>query len=621
MADWQLSVLAGGRLQKGEKILSLERKTAALLSYLCLEGPTSRSKLAGLLWPDSSEHTARANLRQLLKRLREASGDELISADDPMSISSELECDAAKLQVAAFLERHDQLGSLSGEFLSGYDYDDCPDFDDWRLATRDRLAEVRRELLMNALQKHEESGDYRSALDWAQQLLASNPISEETHRSVMRLHYQLGDRPAALKAYQRCKDILKREFGVEPLAETVALARAIDQGSVTPQSGNRTRQPSIPLSILRPPVLAGREAAWAQLEQAWAQSKPIFVSGDPGIGKSRLISDFVASKGAFLLLEARPNDRHIPLSSHARYLRQMLQMTSDPLEPWVRSELSRLIPELSDTGPISLNSATDKLRLIEAEFTLAQRATRGLVAIVNDDLHYMDATSFEAAVNLAARLVAPWQEDGPRSLSAFRRGELAPVVEAELHRLLAADAAVLIELEPLSPAAVRDMLGGLELSELNGLSDFFSRYTGGNPLFIVETVKSLFEAGALGRALPKHLPLPGRVRALLSQRLARLSASALRLLQVAALADEAFDTELARDVLDMDLLQLTDALAELEAAQMLRGGRFSHNLLLETVREELPLSVKALLWERISEALGTGEASAELARLHTARHE
>ncbi|WP_309571489.1 hypothetical protein [Deinococcus sp.] len=49
-----------------------DRRTSALLAYLSIEGPTPRSRLAGLLWPEVPEGTARANLRQTLRRLRQS---------------------------------------------------------------------------------------------------------------------------------------------------------------------------------------------------------------------------------------------------------------------------------------------------------------------------------------------------------------------------------------------------------------------------------------------------------------------------------------------------------------------------------------------------------------------
>ena len=91
----------------------------------------------------------------------------------------------------------------------------------------------------------------------------------------------------------------------------MALARRIDQGERLPGPLPRGAR-ELPLSMLRPPVLTGREAAWAQLEAAWAAGQTIYVTGAPGVGKTRLAQDFVASKGRALYLPGHPGAEQVP---------------------------------------------------------------------------------------------------------------------------------------------------------------------------------------------------------------------------------------------------------------------------------------------------------------------
>lgn len=73
MAKSHLRLLGRAALGR-ESWIPLERKVAGVLAYLALEGPTPRSKLAGLLWPETHERVARNNLVQSLRRLRRAVG-------------------------------------------------------------------------------------------------------------------------------------------------------------------------------------------------------------------------------------------------------------------------------------------------------------------------------------------------------------------------------------------------------------------------------------------------------------------------------------------------------------------------------------------------------------------
>lgn len=235
---------------QNRQLRPLERKTAGLLAYLSLEGSTSRSKLAGLLWPESTESTARNNLAQALRRLKQAAGAEVVRGGDVLELLG-LTVDVALLQVAHFAGRHQELAEARGVLLEGCDYDDCPDFDDWLLVQREKLAELRRMSLAALSDGLEQAGQYLEALAYAERLLEQDLLSEAAHRRVMRLLYLSGDRPAALRAYERCQTVLKRELGVAPLAETQALAAQITQGAGLEQSAPRKKAPSLSVCCAR----------------------------------------------------------------------------------------------------------------------------------------------------------------------------------------------------------------------------------------------------------------------------------------------------------------------------------------------------------------------------------
>ena len=141
----RLDVLGVPRLSAGDVVLvPLERKLAAALSYLSLEGATSRSRLAGLLWPESPEATARNNLSQMLRKLRLAVGAELVAGSDSLDLLPGVEVDVIRLRQGFAQGRTGELLAQSGELLPGLSYDDCPDLDDWIAAERERVVEWRR---------------------------------------------------------------------------------------------------------------------------------------------------------------------------------------------------------------------------------------------------------------------------------------------------------------------------------------------------------------------------------------------------------------------------------------------------------------------------------------------
>jgi len=106
----------------------LERKDAAWLAVLALQGGTSHDTLAGWLWPDVPQKTANLNLRQRIFRLRHETGQELLQAADVVLPLPELQCDAALDPVA---------GADEAPLLASLAYDDCPVFADWLRLQRD----------------------------------------------------------------------------------------------------------------------------------------------------------------------------------------------------------------------------------------------------------------------------------------------------------------------------------------------------------------------------------------------------------------------------------------------------------------------------------------------------
>jgi DNA-binding SARP family transcriptional activator/tetratricopeptide (TPR) repeat protein len=578
----------------------LERKTAGLLAYLALEGATSRSKLAGLLWPQSQEGTARNNLRQMIRRVREGSGVALFAGDDPLTLTPDLMADAARLELEFFAGHFQEVVSFGGELLSGHDYEDCTEFTEWLLAQREHLTALRRDALNQLIEHAERTGDHRSALMHAESLLEMNPISEVAHRNAMRLLYLLGDRGAALRAFERCRAVLTRELGVEPLPETTALARQIEAGEhvATPTAPARRE---IPLSVQRPPRLVGRSREWTALETAWDAGLGVLVGGEPGVGKTRLALEFVTQKGAFTLIEGRPGDENLPYSTLARGLRTTLMNHPElMLEVWVRRELSRLIPSFELDAPPPITSDAERLRFFEAVASVYEESIRrGVLVLVIDDLQFVDAASFEAVQYIISRFESL---TGPhlRSLFTFRTNELRPETDAVMQQRLSAGQVALIEVRRLGEDALLDLLSAIGIPGLSELGPALGRHTGGNPLFILETLRSLIESGDLERGLTARLPVPERLGSLVARRLERLTPAAQRLARTVAVAGTDFDLELGARVLESHVVDLSAPWAELEAAQVVSGAGFAHDLLAEAALKSVPAPIRVLLHKRIA---------------------
>lgn len=614
----RLELLGGARLHRPDGVTRLERKSAALLALLSLDGPTSRARLAGLLWPDSPDSTARNNLRQLLRRMRAALGEGLVEGADALSVPAAVEVDAR----AAADSRADASGT-GGTLLAGLEYDDLPELARWLEARRESLQGARGEAEARELTRLEREGDLPGAVALARRAVEREPLSEEAHRRLMRLLYVVGDRGAALAVFERLRALLKSELGVTPLHETVALARELAAAAQrAPAPGAGTPAARIPLTVLRPPVLAGREREWAQMEEAYAAGKGVVLGGPPGVGKTRLMQDFLNTHGRPLFFAGRPGDRAVPYGTHARTYRQMLEALGNPPMPeWVRRELARILPQLGDAPP-PLRDETEKLRFFQAKTELHRMAyAAGFDGLGFDDLQYVDAASGEAGNYVLSQVRGAGADTPIFTVHCYRTGELPPDLEAIVRAAHDAGMLLHLELQPLAVEGVGALLSSLGVPGLEGLAQPLTGYTGGNPFFLLETVKHLVETGMVeaasaSPALPAHLTPPGAVRPVIAGRLERLSAPALQLARVLAVLGESFTLELAGEVLDAGPVALAIWWSELEVAQVVRAQAFSHDLLEETVAATTPAPVAAMLHRRAAVALEARGASPALLALH-----
>ncbi|THF68176.1 hypothetical protein E7T06_17740 [Deinococcus sp. Arct2-2] len=620
---WQVTLLGGAALSApGVGYTLLERKMAACFAYLVLEGPTFRARMADLLWPDSPEATARNNLSQLLRKVRLTTGRDLITPGNPLAIAGDLDVDVARLRDLFARGQYAELVGLNPALLPGLTYDDCPDLDDWVRSEREMLEGWWVQALSHESARLEREGDLGAALELAGRLLAADPVSEDAYRRMMRLQYARGDRAAALRAYSRCVETLRREFGTGPLAETQELAREIDQGTLSVPVGTGPARHALPLAVLRPPRLVGREREWAMMEDACARGLWVFIGGEAGSGKTRLALDFAASKGESRVNSARPGDQTQPWATSIRHLREGLRQRPDllpTLEPWVRLELSRLLPELALNGqdPPPIVNEEEMLRLRHAVFILQLALHEGAQTSVADDWQYFDQqtnTNGQYLYGPASR--ARSSRSLPPLIVTYRPSELPQESWALLRQFVAQGLAVSITLGPLDEDSLGALMDDLDVPNDPSTRNRLIRHTGGNPVFLLETVKHLIETGQFGKSLPERLPLPVKVAQVIEQRLNGLSTPALQAARAAAILQRDFTVDLVADMLGAPLLELLEAWGELESAQVVRGDGFWHDLIYEAVAAQIPNSVHTLLHRNAARALERSGANP----LRTAQH-
>lgn len=583
---------------------ALERRSAALLALLALNGATPRAKAAALVWPEADDAHANNSLRQRIFKLRQICGRDVIVTDKSISLAHDIAHDlhAPLARLAADAE------SCQGEVLGELDFADSRELDEWIGVARQRWRGELARALAELASRLEGEGRIALALRLGERLIEADPTQEHAHRRVMRLHYLRGDRAGAMAAFDRCRILLKTELGVLPDRETQDLQRLIESSEVPVSRAAAPRS----AAVLRPPRLIGRNAEWQRLQQAWEQGQATLILGEAGIGKSRLLADFAAAH-AGVVVSARPGDSSVPYTALARLLRAIFERTRPPADDNVMRELARILPELGAPGAGPL--APLRLRLA-VETCLRQCAGHELGLLALDDVQFADLASLELlpAVAQAARTPAA----SIRWLLASRPGEMPE----PLHAWGAAqdtDALTSVVLVPLDLPAIAQLLDSLALPGFDAAqwAAAIARHTGGNPMFILETLRSLWEGGQAPALQPGGaLPLPADVGSLIERRLQQLSPDALNLARVAALAGQDFTPELAASVLERRVIDLAEPWRELEAAQVIRDNAFAHDLILEATARSVPRVISRAMHARVATYMEAQQASAARIALH-----
>ncbi|NNF64553.1 MAG: AAA family ATPase, partial [Acidimicrobiia bacterium] len=600
-----------------------------------------RSRLAGTFWPDSDETTARKRLSRTLWQIRTACDPyPIIEAQhDWIAISSDSVVSVDVLDYEDLLSTtgehagRDELQNLAravdlyrGDFMAGH-------YEPWVTEEQDRLRLLQQASLRRLVTQYQSRGSLEPALIAARRLVHIEPWDEAAHRQVMRLCVLLRRPEEALRQFRECRSILSSEMDMEPSPETVDLAEEVHAQLASASVSRPKRQQMLA------PVFVAREAERDLMIDALDRSlggngSVILLEGPGGIGKSSLVSqisddarwrnievldysyDDTTSTGAFQSIREAVGPAITPLRAE--------QLAESLDDVWL-AEAARIVPTVGrarrELTAAQMTGDDERWRIREAiAQVLLALARLQPTLLVLEDVHWADTDTLEVVERLASAI-------GDAALVvclAFRREEAMARDDTwrsltQIDRLPSSRRVTLGELRRDDVVRLVTALGG-PVDSAEALADRLLEHAGGNPLFVVETVKGLLvDNGQTGiESIPRDMPLASNVTELVRRRLDRLDANALAVVSATSVFGRPAGVDELVALTKMERREVLAGLASAVQTHVLldeeSGCVFSHNLVKRVVYDSIVWNRRAKLHRRTGDLLsGVSAPAAEVA--------
>jgi DNA-binding SARP family transcriptional activator len=496
---------------------------------------------------------------------------------------------------------------------------------EWTIAERERLKERYLVVLTELAETYAQQGFFRRSINLCQQILSLDPWREAAFLRLMLYYYFSGDKSKAMQTYDQCQRVLQDQIGVTPDVHTIWIANCIQEGSLWSQPGVTAYPPpayegrmfEVPYSLGDPPF-TGRDRDLAWMLDHWRQglTNCLWISGEAGIGKTRLADAF-----CFAVEKAGADVHRLAIGRTGNDLCTDLIKVMDVSEPI--AERQDLSPETKvllshwldyEPRPIFDESRFEpkwvRGRIMADALLELMQASSAPVLLCIDDAHQLDEFSLEIIAEMIGKVGL---------LMTSRVGE-----ENTAHLFLRLDEKLrsIIHNRTLNPWGLDDVQGLLTNlggeAVLNVAERLHSR-SQGNPLFVIASLQHLFEQGLLyvmpdgrwAQSGPFEGAIAPSIEATIIQRVKLVQPQDRLVLDVLAVAGGAMDYEILQVVSEMDehtLLTLADQLIskgliveprDLKSADI----TLAHGLYGDVLYQSLPNARRRIYHRRIAEAM------------------
>jgi DNA-binding SARP family transcriptional activator len=474
--------------------------------------------------------------------------------------------------------------------------------------------------------------------------IVEHPYEERLRTHLALALYRGGRQRDALDTLASARRVLLDEVGVDLGPEARRLEQdileqspALDLSREVPRPG---RAPATEVeragAALEPSGAPGRREAARARDEAWDErpfigrghelevllaaatasaggnGRPVVISGEPGIGKTRLVEELISRLPAATVVawgrcpESAASAAYWPCIQIGRQLEGAGVIPTDLA--------TQLLPA-DDVQPMGEDPTADRLHLHVAVAKMLAASTHPLVLVV-DDLQWADASSLRVIEFIAGEL---------RSTRALLVVTVRPVgIEGSgplldcLGEMARQPGAVRLDLDGLSGDDVRLWMAGRSAGAVDPrVAEVVHDRTGGNPFFVNEVVELLTADGRTvdADAVRRGSGVPAAVQDVVRRRVSRLPVPTQKLLSAASIVGRMFDLDVVAAVVEEPVPDLLDRIEPaldvglIEDTDVPGRFQFSHALVAETLAAEVSSTRRTRLHARTALALARLRAS------------
>jgi len=644
MTKLSIQLLGPPKVTWENKVIAIKRRVPwALLFFLASQGKLiGRENLYPLFWAEIPDQQARQRLRENLSRLRKDLPDPTLLITDKNNIR--LDFDKVYVDLLVFDELVETTGQIpwqfpntellpehtyqtlvaaiecwhGSQFLAGARLPNNLFLDNWLSSTSLRLEQRRTAILLRLTHHAYLAQNIDGALSFARMVLDTDNTNDDAHYCVLRYLIETKQFGPARKHFKHMKKTYQYELDSNPPGKITSLYEQLEK--------NREEHVHLPPKwSIRPSVetpFVGRKQELGYIRRALEHHQGIFVLGESGLGKTRLIQKLandLLSMSRLLVATCQPLESTIPFNPIREILRYHLTPRDCQAIPktW-SSYLANLLPEIRDYCPnlmaneVPANPGLAQGLILEAirQAFLVLSAKRALFFVL-DDAQWAD----EPTLNVIAYLLSRPPFNSKSSLALLARNEnIHPYFNEFLVSIQQSKNGAIIYLPHLGTDEVNDMARlFLHTTPQIEFIQRLTRATGGNPFFVLETLRTIVETSPTpDLSKDGDIPLAKNISSLINNRVKKLKSSNKNIIEAASVIGTEFSPQLIEAITEQSPNDIAEALEILESLSFIRPilgdkGHVLYTFIHDKIRESLIQSITParvqLLHSRVAEAL------------------